>query len=345
MNNFTYMTDRNFSKGRKYIGASDMATISGINPYKTPLQLWEELTGKTEPFHGNSRTAWGHKQEPMILGEYVRKVYGENFANGFIYSRLDGKEKFNDLHSWTEAMAGNRLCAHADLLDLSGDFPIIIQAKNTGEFAAGSRKKDKNKGYDPEDFSSSGIPLAVYLQEQWEMMCYGISVSYVAVLIGGYDWRLYGPIDYSKKTCNALLTLAERMLDLVDRDEPPKPETWDDVVRLFPDFKPDTKTVVSGDDEFKCRSMLHEYAKLSEKEKDIGKKKDDIKNALGLYLGGNQYLQTPEGITLASASEIPGRETVSVKELKKNKELFSAVESAGLIKIGKEYRKLDIKNI
>ena len=31
----------------KGIGGSDVSTILGLNPYKTPLQLWEEKTGKS----------------------------------------------------------------------------------------------------------------------------------------------------------------------------------------------------------------------------------------------------------------------------------------------------------
>lgn len=32
----------------KGIGGSDVATVLGLNPYKTPLSLWEEKTGKTK---------------------------------------------------------------------------------------------------------------------------------------------------------------------------------------------------------------------------------------------------------------------------------------------------------
>ena len=77
MNNWTYMKDRDFSEGRKYIGASDMGTLAGLVPQRTPRMLWEELTGRSEGFKGNSRTYWGHRQEPLILGEYIKKVTGD----------------------------------------------------------------------------------------------------------------------------------------------------------------------------------------------------------------------------------------------------------------------------
>lgn len=345
MNPFTYMEDRTFSKGRDYLGASDQATLAGINPYKTPLELWEELTGRSGSFAGNKRSEWGHNQEPLILGEYVRKVYGlAESRNDFITSRMWGETKFLDLHSWTEATPGNpRLKAHADLLDLSGETPVLIQAKNTGAYAAAQRKRDANKGYDPNDFSDNGIPLSVYFQEQWELYCYGIETAYVAVLIDGWDWQLYGPVVYSKKIVENLLALSERMLWHVDKDEPPTPQTWSDVIKLNPEFKPKTKAVVSDEAEIECRTMLEEHAGLTRKIKEAERRKDDITNALGLYIGPNQYLETPDGHSLASASEIKGQERVSLKTLREHPEIMTLIEKEGLVTQDDTRRQLYVK--
>lgn len=346
MNQFTYMKDREFSKGRKYLGASDAPTIAGINPYQTPMELWEIMTGRAEGFKGNERTAWGHKQEPTILGEYIQLVTGsKEKRNDFITSRLWGDEKFENFHSWTEAVFPDnpRILSHADLLDLSGKAPLLVQAKNTGAYAAAARKRDPNKGYDKEDHTANGIPLSVYFQEHIEMMTYGIPEANVAVLIDGWDWQLYGPIQYDKKTAEQLLALYERMLWHIDKDTPPTPQTWGDVLKLYPNFEKNTKAVVSDEAEIECRQMIEEHGKLSIKAKEIERRQNDIKNALGLYIGGNNYLQTPEGHQLASAAEISGRETISVSELKKHPELFEKVSEAGLIKKGDNYRNLYIK--
>lgn len=342
------MKDRDFSQGRKYIGASDMATLAGLVPQRTPRQMWEELTGRSEGFSGNKRTYWGNRQEPLILGEYIKKITGERAArNDFITSRMWGERKYEKFHSWTEAFANEneRFVSHADLLDLSGKVPVIIQAKNTGEFAAAQRKRDPNKGYDRDDLSGNGIPLSAYFQEQWELYTYGIQHANVAVLIDGWDWKLYGTVEFHKKTVEKLVALAERMLWHVDNDVMPTPQNWDDVVAMYPDFKKNTKAVVSDDAELECRQMLEEHFNLGVKEKEISHRKDDIKNALGLYIGENNYLETPEGYSICSASEISGRESISVSELKKVPDLFKQVEEAGLIKIGDPYRNLYIKGV
>jgi len=346
MNDWRYMTDREFSKGRNYLGASDAPTLAGINPYQTPLELWEIFTGRVKGFSGNELTKWGHIQEINILAEYVHKITGSGETrNDFITSRVWGENQFNKFHSWTEAVypENNRILSHADLLDLSGEIPVIIQAKNSGEFAAAQRKRDVNRGYDREDMTSNGIPLSVYFQEQMELMTYGLPRAWVAVLIGGNSWKLYGPIEYNKKTVEKLLALYMRFLWHVDKDTPPTPETWSDIVKLHPDFKKNTKAVVSDEAEIECRQMLEEHSKIGLKIKDLEHRKDDIKNALGLYIGGNNYLETPDGRSLASASEISGRQSISVSSLKKFPELYSKVESEGLIKLSDSYRQLYIK--
>ena len=346
MNDFSYMEDRDFSKGRKYLGASDAATIAGINPYQTPMELWEIMTGRAESFKGNNKTSWGHKQEPVILGEYIRYLSNsDEMRNDFITSRLWGDNTFNNFYSWTKAKFpdNERIRSHADLLDLSGKFPLLIQAKNTGAYAAAQRKRDPNKGYDKKDRSSNGIPLSVYFQEHIEMITYGISEARVAVLIDGCDWQLYGPIEYNKGTAEQLLALYERMLWHIDKDIAPTPQTWKDVIKLYPNFKKNTKAVVSDEIELECRQMIDEHFKLSIKAKEIDNRQNDIKNALGLYIGANNYLQNPEGNQLASASEISGKKSISVTELKKFPEIFKTVKDAGLIKTGNNYRNLYIK--
>ncbi len=346
MNDWRYMKDRDFKEGRNYLGASDAPTIAGINPYQTPLELWEIFTGREKGFTGNELTKWGHIQEINILAEYVQKITGSSEQrNDFITSRVWGEEKFNKFHSWTEAVypENNRILSHADLLDLSGEIPVIIQAKNSGEFAAATRKKDVNKGYDREDMTSNGIPLSVYFQEQIELLTYGLPRAWVAVLIGGNSWKLYGPIEYNKKTVEKLLALYMRFLWHVDKDIAPTPETWSDVVKLFPNFKKNTKAVVSDEAEIECRQMLEEHGKIGLKIKELEGQKDNIKNALGLFIGGNNYLETPDGRNLASASEIKGRESISVSSLKKFPELYKTVTEVGLITTSDSYRQLYIK--
>ena len=52
------------------IGGSDIATLLGLNPYKTVTELWLEKTGRSEPFTGNYATDRGHALEAFLVGVY-----------------------------------------------------------------------------------------------------------------------------------------------------------------------------------------------------------------------------------------------------------------------------------
>lgn len=51
---------------RTFIGGSDAAATLGLDPYRSPVALWLEKTGRTEGFEGNAATEWGHRLEPVV---------------------------------------------------------------------------------------------------------------------------------------------------------------------------------------------------------------------------------------------------------------------------------------
>ncbi len=55
------------------IGGSEIAAALGESPYRTPLELWLEKTGRTSSFKGNERTAYGHLIEPVLRAWYVER--------------------------------------------------------------------------------------------------------------------------------------------------------------------------------------------------------------------------------------------------------------------------------
>jgi len=56
------------------VGASEIGTLLGVNPYQTPFQLWQLKTGKTPPFEGNKFTDAGHYLEPAVAQYYQDKT-------------------------------------------------------------------------------------------------------------------------------------------------------------------------------------------------------------------------------------------------------------------------------
>ena len=317
MNTITRLKDKDFSKGRRYIGASDVPTLALMNLRygQTPYGLWEIKTGRKNPWPGNERSRAGKELEPIALKWGLEKLNA--FARGgssreCLVNLIKGRE-YLSYWPFTESRYKNKyIVAHADLVEV--DKPYIMEAKTSG-FFGGRRGDDINYGYDLNELSANGIPSSVYLQIQTQMLCYGIREAYVSAMLDTGIHRLYGPIKAHRATQEKILALCERFWWHVEKDNAPKPEAWQDVVKMNPVLDKESKTVVGGDNEQKVKEMKARAAKLRKREKDIEAEMDDIKNSIGLILGGNKYLESSSGESLATAFDV-ARLYVSESKLK-----------------------------
>jgi predicted phage-related endonuclease len=323
------------------VGSSDIPTLAGLTRQygSTTLKLWQQKTGRAERWEGNQRTHWGHKLEGQVLHEFIARRYGEEAADEFMTAKRRGKSA-GPFKSDTECRHPERVyaIAHADLLvahdvwERPEDAPFIVEAKTTGMMSGKRREGRIFAGYDPDDLSAQGIPDAVFLQVQWQMYVYGVDTAWVAVLIDTADYREYGPIKADPRVQEKCLALAERFWRLVEADTEPAPETWDDVVALFP-HQTDTTAMIAGDDEQRVREMIQRDRQLAERIKGLEDERDDIKNAIGILIGENAVLSSGEGDVLAKTSE-QSRESVSLANLKKKApEIEAQLRAAGLVNV------------
>jgi hypothetical protein len=338
MNEITRLKDKDFQKGRRYIGASDVPTLALMNLRynQTPLMLWEQKTGRADPWKGNERTRSGKELEPVTLKRGIQKLSDDVDIMRLYISIIRGRD-YGAYRPLTEARhERGYIVAHADLVNT--DKPYIMEAKTSGFFAA-HRKEDVNYGYDLDDMSANGIPSSVFLQVQTQMLCYDIPEAYVTAIMDTGIHRLYGPIKAHRQTQEKILALCERFWWHVEKDEPPKPESWADVVKLNPVMDKESKTVVGGDDEQKAKEMKARAAALRKRAKEIDAELDDIKNAMGLIIGGNKYLESSSGESLASAFDV-ARESIALKDLRdKHPGWSKKLAAEGLIKESK-YRNI-----
>ena len=94
------MSLKDWLKAReKYIGASEISAVVGLNPYRSSLDLWREKTKDPsyKPFRGNNYTKWGSRLENSIAWgfskDYKQKIKKDNkiriHENGIISATLD----------------------------------------------------------------------------------------------------------------------------------------------------------------------------------------------------------------------------------------------------------------
>lgn len=85
-----------------YIGASEVAAIMGLDPDKTPLQVYNEKVGLAEPFQGNRHTKRGKRLEQIAAEEFTADQGIELYAEptelahpvySFIRGHIDRRER------------------------------------------------------------------------------------------------------------------------------------------------------------------------------------------------------------------------------------------------------------
>lgn len=261
-------------KGR--IGSSDIATIVGLNKYKSPLQLWVEMTTETPENLPDSL--------PMQIGRGL-----EAFIGGTLYPAHTGKP----------TMPCNAIYQSADhdWAIASPDFFVsdgrILETKATSDYSAHQWEDD-------------AIPNYAHLQTIWQMGVCEISTCDVAALIGNRNF-VVRTVLFDSEIFTTLLNSASTFMNLV-RSEIPPPARFDDsdtVGSLFPAVTGKVIELASG-------ATYADYTRLSE---EIQATKQRIKPHEDSIKKLKEQLDTCENNIIlqlgdAEAGKIPGTSLV-----------------------------------
>lgn len=146
---------------RKGIGGSDVATILGLNKWKSAYQLWLEKTGQVELDETDSEPAyWGNVLEEVVAKEFQERTGKKVRRRNQVFEHP--KYPF--------------LRANIDR-DVVGE-NAILECKTANAFLA-------------KDWEGDEIPLSYLCQVQHYMSVLGRKRAYIAVLIGGqrFVWK------------------------------------------------------------------------------------------------------------------------------------------------------------
>lgn len=179
------------------ITGTAITSIAGVNPYKSPLQLWAEWTGKVaNDFKGNDFTDLGTALEP-----YVGQLFGKR--TGRAVRHLDALYQHSDLE-W--AMATPDFLVGEDEL---------LEAK-TGTIRQ------------LEHWQEDNTPDHHLLQLQWQMGVLGLERGHIAALLGGDPSNFFvRSFELDHELFGALLELGFQFLENVKCDTPPEPGEHD----------------------------------------------------------------------------------------------------------------------
>lgn len=172
------------------IGGSSAAAACGLDPFKSPAQLWLELTGRVQRPEAGEAAEWGQRLEPMIA-EAVRdrgyKVWGS-----------PGDIESTD-HEW---MRGT---------------PDGFVRNNTGR----GLLEIKTAGLRMARLWADGqVPIPYTIQCHHYMVLTGCQWALVACLIGGQRLVLE-EIPFNAELAETMMELEERFVGYVKSDTPP----------------------------------------------------------------------------------------------------------------------------
>lgn len=254
------MTKEDWLKYRsKGIGGSDVSVICGINKYKSAVELWMEKTGQIEPTEAGEAAYWGNVMEPIVRNEFalrtnlkvkIVKAILKHPTKSFMLANLDGIIK-------------DHICGEC-----------IFEAKTASVYKQNDWEDDK-------------IPEAYMLQIQHYMAVTGYKRTFIAVLIGGNQFK-YKTIERDDELIEMIIKLEEDFWSHVLDNTPPQIDgsqaSSELLSRLYPESNNTHKILLPEE----AKDLIIQYELGKEKEKVATEIKDEAVNKLKSLLGENE---------------------------------------------------------
>lgn len=251
-----------FLKARKNgIGGSDIAAILGVSKFKTAVDVYLAKTNPNPQEDNAEHLYWGHALEAPIARRFAQETGLEIMLNPPITQ-----------HSEYEWAIGN-----ADGLILSaGKIDGILEIKTSSAY--------NTREWGAEN--SDEVPMAYIAQVQWYMGIFDVAYSYLAVLIGGNQYKHYR-LERDQELIELLLSrAADFWQNHVQAGVPPEPANANDVFRLYPN---DDGNTVEADTE--TLIVYNELKSLKQQEKEIKQQIEAHEELLKTKIGSHATMQ------------------------------------------------------
>jgi len=241
------------------LGGSDASVVCGINKYKSPIELWMEKTGQFPPEEAGEAAYWGNQLEPFVKAEFIKRTgigvspLKQILQSGeypFMIANLDG------------------ICEHPD-------YGTCVFESKTASFYKGGEWED------------AAVPDEYLLQVQHYMAVTGYKGAYIAVLIGGnqFKWQF---VERDDELIAMLIKLESDFWDKVQQKIPPTVDGSDAtakfLVKWFPNSIPTTKIDLPQT----AAALIEQYLNVCERSDEYDERKQEAENLLKQMLGDNE---------------------------------------------------------
>ena len=278
------------------IGGSDVAAVLGLSKWRTPVDVYKDKLGEGTPQETSDAMYWGTTLEQIVAQEFQRRTGMKvQRVNKVLHKGEDGWMIANiDRAIVNPEIAGNVRVIPEDKREdgrmLTTD--VILECKTANAFAASEwGETQEHEITTGELVTEHKIPVFYETQAQWYLDITGAKTRYVAVLIGGSDFRIY-KVDRDEDVIKALVEHCGKFWrENVLAKKPPEPVCTADVQKLFPQDNGEMPEATNEQ-----ATDIGELRTLEEQIKDLKKQQEVVKtrltasmgDSLGLLIGGQK---------------------------------------------------------
>lgn len=240
------------------IGGSDAAAVAGLNPWKSPVDVWLEKTGMVSPpdlDEMNEAAYWGTVLEDLIAKEFTRQT-------GLKVRRR------------------NAILRHPDYPFMIADVDRLITSPDEG---TGVLEVKTTSAWARDQWDGDRVPDHYMIQLQHYLAVTGCKWGYMAVLIGGQTYK-HVRVERDDELINYLVQIEAEFWRLVESQTPPVydgSEASSEVLkRLYPKGRPEQITLPD-----EALTLIEQYEEAAKAEKVAKARKEAAANQLKGLLG------------------------------------------------------------
>ena len=267
------------------VGGSDIAAIMGLNRYRGALDVYEDKTSDTPVQEQNDAIHFGILLEDVVAKEFSRRT-GMNVQRVNATMR-DGIRIANiDRAIVNPSISGNVRFRNGALTT-----DALLECKTAGAYSAWRLGESQERLIvSGQPTPPADMPLEYLAQVQWYLGITGCKTAYVAVLIGGQDYRIYR-VERDEEIIAAMYEKADAFWKCVQDRMPPEPMTADEAMKVW---QQDDGEAVEADNRTAAAfgELITLKAQAKELAERITEKEEVVKLAIGehatLTLGGNK---------------------------------------------------------
>lgn len=298
---------------RTGIGGSDVAAILGLSPWRTPLDVYESKIKQTNDQEVSEAAYWGTTLEDVVAKEFAKRTgvkiqrVNHQFSDGWMIANID-RAIVNPLIAKSVRPIENPTPHEKELY---GDRPITtdvaLEAKTSNQFNADqwgpSQEPEIKEG---KVTTEHVIPMYYETQIQWYCGVLKLRGMFLAVLIGGSDFRMYW-IEARPDVFEVLKAKCENFWkEHVEKKVPPEPINIEDVKKLY---------AKSNGQEIEATGELAidygEFSRLSGEIKNLKKQQEAVKAKIAIAMKDNEILTLAGKKVLTYKTQVSKRFDVS----------------------------------